>query len=583
MKLVKRSIILFVFICFFASSTSVSVASGIFNVSTDSESKSTEALGSQTTETTLVSEEAKDSPENKAEATKEEKEPEAVIHVVKSGESLWGIAQKYFGDGSRYAEIVEANKGKYPGLIKNPNLIHPGWELIIPQEAKAEAKTEVETKVEAKAEGAKPTETKATETKTSTDRVADSSKTTTTTREIVSTSTQTKDTTGVSVDKSSSTSVKDVSKVKPLTTMDKINKLNQIVENSNMESRNAITKLDNSTIKGLINKGYMTEEEWMDLNPPAGWGYVIKDGRVTLENRENRAISNAELIIMAIQETLEEGLETVDAVAEATRDVSGTITDAMYDLTDAVEDVSYTISDGISDIRDAIDEVKDSFADAKKSFKDAKQEIKDALKDIKSSTKTDSTKTTAEKIAAEADKQYKKSLRSIGMPDLRDLSKSDYFNLLNLTRFLSASELVKYGSVFTHDLATMQKNLRASQETYINKVNSGDTNWIGGSINTAAKNVEKNEANLKEVWEKYKKVVEIANATAKASAKQLRTNERELKSLKRKRDRLGYKISNAKEIAALTKEIKALEKENEKLQKDVDTYAKVESLLKKMK
>lgn len=30
-------------------------------------------------------------------------------HTVKKGESLWGIAKKYLGDGNRYREIQKAN------------------------------------------------------------------------------------------------------------------------------------------------------------------------------------------------------------------------------------------------------------------------------------------------------------------------------------------------------------------------------------------------------------------------------------------------------------------------------------------
>ncbi|MFZ2955987.1 MAG: LysM peptidoglycan-binding domain-containing protein [Candidatus Ozemobacteraceae bacterium] len=53
-------------------------------------------------------------------------------YTVKSGDTLWGIAQRLLGDGSRYWELVEANKDKYPSIVKNPDLIFPGWQLNIP-------------------------------------------------------------------------------------------------------------------------------------------------------------------------------------------------------------------------------------------------------------------------------------------------------------------------------------------------------------------------------------------------------------------------------------------------------------------
>ena len=52
-------------------------------------------------------------------------------HKVKKGDCLWDIAQKYYGKGSLYPKIKEANKSKYPSLAKN-NIIYPKWELIIP-------------------------------------------------------------------------------------------------------------------------------------------------------------------------------------------------------------------------------------------------------------------------------------------------------------------------------------------------------------------------------------------------------------------------------------------------------------------
>lgn len=49
-------------------------------------------------------------------------------HVVQSGDTLWAIAKKYYGDGGKYTKILSANKDK----IKNPSLIYPGQKLTIP-------------------------------------------------------------------------------------------------------------------------------------------------------------------------------------------------------------------------------------------------------------------------------------------------------------------------------------------------------------------------------------------------------------------------------------------------------------------
>lgn len=78
-------------------------------------------------------------------------------HTVVSGDTLWGIAQKYLGDGSKYMEIVEANKEKYPSLMKNPDLIMPGWVLTIPgKEGSSSTSTKTSTSTSTTSQGSKP-------------------------------------------------------------------------------------------------------------------------------------------------------------------------------------------------------------------------------------------------------------------------------------------------------------------------------------------------------------------------------------------------------------------------------------------
>ena len=53
------------------------------------------------------------------------------VHKVVKGDNLWDIAQKYYGKGSDYPKIKNANSSKYPSL-KNNNIIYPNWQLVIP-------------------------------------------------------------------------------------------------------------------------------------------------------------------------------------------------------------------------------------------------------------------------------------------------------------------------------------------------------------------------------------------------------------------------------------------------------------------
>lgn len=54
--------------------------------------------------------------------------PQTKTYTVKKGDTLWGIAKKYYGNGAKYPTIYNANKGK----IKNPNLIYVGQVFTIP-------------------------------------------------------------------------------------------------------------------------------------------------------------------------------------------------------------------------------------------------------------------------------------------------------------------------------------------------------------------------------------------------------------------------------------------------------------------
>lgn len=55
-------------------------------------------------------------------------EPEAQYHDVVSGDTLSGIAKKYYGDAGKYPQIFEANKP----MLSSPDKIYPGQKLRIP-------------------------------------------------------------------------------------------------------------------------------------------------------------------------------------------------------------------------------------------------------------------------------------------------------------------------------------------------------------------------------------------------------------------------------------------------------------------
>lgn len=52
--------------------------------------------------------------------------PTVRTYTVVSGDTLWAISERLYGDGSAYQRIADASG------IKNPDLIHPGQVLRIP-------------------------------------------------------------------------------------------------------------------------------------------------------------------------------------------------------------------------------------------------------------------------------------------------------------------------------------------------------------------------------------------------------------------------------------------------------------------
>ncbi|WP_431957347.1 LysM peptidoglycan-binding domain-containing protein [Nocardia lijiangensis] len=53
-------------------------------------------------------------------------EPEPNTYTVEPGDTLWTIAERFYGDGNRYQEIADASG------IPNPDAIEPGQVLTIP-------------------------------------------------------------------------------------------------------------------------------------------------------------------------------------------------------------------------------------------------------------------------------------------------------------------------------------------------------------------------------------------------------------------------------------------------------------------
>ena len=64
-----------------------------------------------------------------SENTREVEIFEPVFYTIKKGDTLWAIATDFYGNGSKYPQIVEANLE----VIKDADLIYPGQAIRIPE------------------------------------------------------------------------------------------------------------------------------------------------------------------------------------------------------------------------------------------------------------------------------------------------------------------------------------------------------------------------------------------------------------------------------------------------------------------
>ncbi len=57
----------------------------------------------------------------------EPKKQKVEIYEIQEGDTLWAIAQKFYGNGNKYKKIFEDNKE----VIKDPDKIYPGQKIRI--------------------------------------------------------------------------------------------------------------------------------------------------------------------------------------------------------------------------------------------------------------------------------------------------------------------------------------------------------------------------------------------------------------------------------------------------------------------
>ena len=100
-----------------------------FDVTVKVKLKQWRDYGTKTVNITMAASKPRTAAEPQRESTTSPAPAQAASYTVVKGDCLWNIAKKFYGNGSKYTVIYNANKGVIGG---NPNLIYPEQVLTIP-------------------------------------------------------------------------------------------------------------------------------------------------------------------------------------------------------------------------------------------------------------------------------------------------------------------------------------------------------------------------------------------------------------------------------------------------------------------
>jgi murein DD-endopeptidase MepM/ murein hydrolase activator NlpD len=478
-----------------------------------------------------------------------EPEPAKVAQTTKitvvSGDTLWSIAQRLYGDGNKYRDIIEANKDKYPSLLKNPNLIITGWQLEIPGEATDDSPTNSAEKPENLLPEDKETGPE------------------------------------VEIDNSSGNNTNTLPKIPELSIKEKITKLQKSVNAVNralLPQKKRVAVLTPSTIRFMIDKGFMTEEEWMALNPPMGYYWsVTKNGKIQLTDSKTKKIVSASEIASIESKQKEEAEKAAKAAEEAAKKKA-----AEESKKKAAEEAK----------KKAEDEAKKKAEDEAK--KKAEDEAKKKAEDEAKKKAEDEAEKKAEDEAKKNDPQnrFEAILAENNMPDVSDsykdyraavnagsklMSKGFFGGTTPFFKFYRESEYPEY------NIHQLQENLKAAQAKYEKLVTENRTEKtlgiFGDDIESAAKKVQMSTAKLQQAWYHMKKALAAAQEKANELEKKIDNENQEIQKILDEMKKIEkFDAKNGKIIKKHQKNIKKHQKEIKEAKEKLEHFAKLKEV-----
>jgi hypothetical protein len=484
--------------------------------------------------------------EEKAEAPEEASEsPKKIVkHKVQSGDSLWAIAQRLLGDGNRYRELIEANKDKYPSLEKNPDLILTGWELDVPVD-EATAAEEPAASEEGEDEESVP---------------------------------------AVEVDDDSGSSAPEVNKLPNWSIKEKIANLQSAVDSANrklLSQNKRIAALNSQTIRFLIDNGFMTEEEWMAMNPPAGYTYRLdRLGKVELVDSKNEPLTNEDIAKLDSKQA--------KASEEAKKSEDKKTDKKQEKKQDKEKDKKQDKKDETAKDKDKkLNNVKEKEEEQEKKSSDKKE---DKAKEDKA--KEDKAKEEQEAKKA-AETRYGKMLAEIGVPDVSD-NKNYYKAMSNGSKFLSKGlfggttpffKFVNSMDYPNYNIKDLQNQLKTLQNKYEKQVREGKTDkllgFIGSNIESTGKQIAQVKEKLAKAWKELKKALDASKEKANELNSEIKQEKAKIATLKKELDKMDiYDSANAKQVQAKMKAIKTSEESIKDAEDKLDNYKELTKVFK---
>ena len=489
-------------------------------------------------------------PEVKPEVKAETAPAAKKTYKVVKGDTLWGIAQKLLGDGSRFPEIVAANKENYPSLLKNPNLILEGWVLEVPED-----KTQSGSGSQGQAG--------------QTGAVASPG--------------------GTKPGSGTPAGTPAQNPVNSLSTEQKQQKLQDAVKQlaaALMKEGKAVKGLDQATIDEMIKRKIISEQDWQGLNPPIDHYWALDGLKVVLKKKDGTTVSTSGTTTPSANAAADKAAAEKAAADKVAAEKAAAAKAAAEKAAAEKTAAAKAAAEKAAAEKAAADKAAAEKAAA------AKAAAEKAAAEKAAAEKAAAEKAAAAKAAAGTPEgKFAEALKSLGMPDVyKGGDMKPYRDAISMgSEYLLPGDWAKYSPLLKFhemvdpysDLHVLQTRLMEAQKLYAEKVNSNDvrSGWIvfGDSIETAAKKVEEAKAALAKKWNEFKPIYRQAVDAGKAAQADLKKLQEEIGPARKRLEELKAKgdPGDAGEITSLIKKCNDFEDTSRKLQQKVDAMGKM--------